>query len=215
MTSSSLQPLIAPSKLFLNILNFDSIKIILKKISVPFPEELQIHAGSSRLDFDGEFRLVHGIHRSPHFDPETVDYDVAVLEVGNPLVFNENVAPITMADAGTDPAAGAEVVVTGWGYLSEDATELSNQLQEVTVNIVDRAECNAAYGGMVTDRMICAGVPEGGKDACVGDSGSPLVEGDRFVGIVSWGSGCGRPGFPGVYTRIGEVRDFISAITGI
>lgn len=50
--------------------------------------------------------------------------------------------------------------------------------------------------------MICAGIPQGGKDSCQGDSGGPIVIDKKLVGIVSWGNGCAQPGFPGVYTNI-------------
>lgn len=36
---------------------------------------------------------------------------------------------------------------------------------QVTVNIVDRETCKKAYSTF-TSRMICAGVPGGGKDSC-------------------------------------------------
>jgi secreted trypsin-like serine protease len=35
------------------------------------------------------------------------------------------------------------------------------------------------------------------------------------VGIVSWGLGCGTMEFPGVYTKISEVRGWIEKVTSI
>jgi len=44
----------------------------------------------------------------------------------------------------------------------------STTLRTVTVQIINHSSCNSAYAllGGITDRMICAGVPGGGKDAC-------------------------------------------------
>ena len=57
----------------------------------------------------------------------------------------------------------------------------------------------------VDDTLMCTGLKEGGKDACKGDGGSPLVcEVDgvwQLAGIVSWGVGCGTRDIPGVYVR--------------
>lgn len=63
----------------------------------------------------------------------------------------------------------------------------------------------------VVPSQLCAGGVDG-KDACSGDSGGPLMrkiessdtpQAQWFLeGIVSWGSGCGKPGYPAIYTRV-------------
>ena len=89
-------------------------------------------------------------------------------------------------------------------------------LQKVEVNAVSHGQCNSQrmYRGFINkDNMICAGVTNGGKDACFGDSGGPLIEivdGEPLqIGIVSFGSGCARPDKPGVYSRVSHAYDWI------
>lgn len=89
-------------------------------------------------------------------------------------------------------------------------------LQKVDVEIVPHDQCNgnSMYNGIIREEsMICAGKDEGGKDACYGDSGSPLLsfEGGKYVqvGVVSFGAGCARPDRPGVYSRVSAAYDWI------
>ena len=43
---------------------------------------------------------------------------------------------------------------------------------------------------------------KGGKDSCQGDSGGPMTYMGTHVGIVSWGYGCARPAYPGMYNSL-------------
>lgn len=117
----------------------------------------------------------------------------------------------------SEPYAGHNSVVTGWGTLSSGSASLPRQLQVVTLPIVSRDECNEAYSeyGGITENMICAGVTGGGKDSCQGDSGGPLVIDGRLSGLVSWGVGCGEPLYPGVYSNVAALRSFVTQETGV
>ncbi|RLV63509.1 hypothetical protein DV515_00018200 [Chloebia gouldiae] len=56
-----------------------------------------------------------------------------------------------------------------------------------------------------------------GTDSCQGDSGGPLVcyhpGSDKYflIGIASFGVGCGRPRYPGIYVRLSQYRKWIKA----
>ena len=81
---------------------------------------------------------------------------------------------------------------------------------------ITNADCYSDYGGQITDSMICAGYRGvGGKDACQGDSGGPLICNDNgkavLAGVVSWGFGCAAPQYPGVYSRVTHVLEWIQA----
>ena len=90
---------------------------------------------------------------------------------------------------------------------------LSSTLQKMSVPVSTAEACSKAYGAQVANTTIkyCAG--GGLVDSCNGDSGGPLLDGDGstdlLVGLVSSGYRCAIEGYPGVYTRISGVLDFI------
>lgn len=48
-----------------------------------------------------------------------------------------------------------------------------------------------------------------------GDSGGPLIANGNLVGIVSWGVGCARANYPGVYTKVSSLRSWIQTNAGV
>ena len=74
---------------------------------------------------------------------------------------------------------------------------------------------NESYQGVIGQFYLCAGVPEGGKDGCIYDSGGPLMcaQGDSapwyLVGMMIWGDGCAKKNKYGVYVNVARQLDFI------
>ncbi|OJJ97808.1 hypothetical protein ASPACDRAFT_62086 [Aspergillus aculeatus ATCC 16872] len=200
------------------------------------PSRLRIRAGSALCDAGGILVSVTAIAIHPNYSAPTVDNDLAILTLSQNLTFGPKIAPVGLPAFGADILVpGAEVVVSGWGATGEGGAN-SPTLRAVTVSVVGREECRAGYQrfGPVTDSMFCAGTPTGGRNACGGDSGGPAVvvaggNGDGngsgsgsgkaargvLVGVVSWGHGCGRKGFPGVYASTSFLRGFIGRVTGL
>ncbi|MBM0273869.1 serine protease [Streptococcus suis] len=139
------------------------------------------------------------------FDSYSLINDVAVIHFSGAMVYDDYVNPIGLQEE--KDIVGADCTVTGWGATSEGGNA-ATVLQKVHVPTVSDEECRVSYTG-IEDSMICAGFPEGGKDACQGDSGGPMVCQGYLSGIVSWGYGCARPNYPGVYTEVAYFRDWI------
>jgi len=147
----------------------------------------------------------------PSYDSGSQANDFMLLKLGN-RVANPNLTPIAVNSVGSNPAYNDVLTVIGFGALSEGGYG-SSRLQEVNVNYLDYETCNELYNGDIVDSvMLCAGVPGGGKDSCQGDSGGPIFDQEGTqIGVVSWGIGCARENFPGVYSRVSGAKDWIDA----
>ncbi|MFI9742847.1 serine protease [Streptomyces sp. NPDC052494] len=144
---------------------------------------------------------------NPDYDPTTNSGDLAVLTLASALPQSYVIGVARAGDAAYTP--GTEADVYGWGDTTGNGTYAST-LRTARVQVLPDTACGRAYPGGFgvqyrNDTMLCAGEPQGGRDACQGDSGGPLVAKGLLVGLVSWGSGCGQAENPGVYTRVGAV----------
>lgn len=167
------------------------------------PGELRAITGRQDLrDEAGTSSEVARVWVHPEFHGVAQGHDVAVLTLKTPAPQQ----PLPMAAAGDAEhyRPGTPARVYGWGRTTEHGST-SDTLRSAEVPLTGDAECRRAYPEYDGSTMVCAGVPEGGRDACAGDSGGPLVSDGRLIGVVSYGSGCGRAGSPGVYTRISGV----------
>lgn len=178
--------------------------------------QVQVLTGTRNLDGTGTRRNVTRITIHPSWNPNTFNADVAVWQLSS----SANGIPLATL-ATTDGAVGANLLVTGWGALSEGGSFPIN-LRKVLVPLASRTNCNDAnsYNGDITTNMICAGRDSGGIDSCQGDSGGPLTRGAGntvLTGIVSWGTGCARRNLFGVYTRVSSptIRNFIINTAGL
>ena len=102
--------------------------------------------------------------------------------------------------------------VSGWGWTNPDYSSQAAELQSVDVDIMSHKECESHYHrGEITNKMMCAKTR--GGDSCYGDSGGPLTTLARgrsvLVGVVSWGRECARPQWPGVYSKVDTVLEWI------
>ncbi|CAL7940154.1 unnamed protein product [Xylocopa violacea] len=143
------------------------------------------------------------------------DNDIALLRLNERVPLSDTIRPICLPSIRDKHYVGTKAIASGWGTLHEDGKP-SCLLQEVEVPVMSLQDCrNTSYSPrMISDNMMCAGYLDGKKDSCQGDSGGPLIaERDdkkyELIGIVSWGNGCARPGYPGVYTRVTRYIDWI------
>ncbi|XP_026721050.1 transmembrane protease serine 9 isoform X2 [Athene cunicularia] len=181
------------------------------------PEEIEAYLGTTSLNgTDGHAVRVNvtRVIQHPLFNPVLLDFDVAVLELARPLVFNKYIQPICLPLAVQKFPVGKKCIISGWGDLQEGNGTKPEILQKASVSIIDQETCNFLYNFSLTDRMICAGFLEGKVDSCQGDSGGPLAcevtPGVFYLaGIVSWGIGCAQAMNPGVYSRVTRLKDWI------
>ncbi|WP_433350496.1 S1 family peptidase [Micromonospora sp. CA-111912] len=149
------------------------------------------------------------VYRAPGYNGSGKDW--ALIRLATPVT---TLATLPIATSGAYDSG--TFTIAGWGAAREGGAQ-QRYLLKATVPFVSDSVCNSNYGGdIIPAEEICAGYASGGTDTCQGDSGGPMFRRDASnawiqVGIVSWGNGCARPNYPGVYTQVSYFASAIAA----
>jgi len=196
------------------------------------PGELVVFAGAANRTAipTAQLRGVTRISSHPAYRGTDAGYDVAVLTLDAPLTGGgAETRPVIAANA-PNPT-GPEALISGWGNTGEGGEQAGGGSPAISrfaiIELYEDARCAGYQSAFISPLMLCAGFqfPDPGsgqtvvQDTCQGDSGGPLMRygGDvdgsggrtladytTLIGVVSFGRGCARADFPGVYTKLSE-----------
>lgn len=171
---------------------------------------LTIVAGTRYFRHGGQERLVRTSIYNGSYNPKTKANDIAMLRLKKPLNFNEKVQAVKLASPKNK--LPSTFYVTGWGVQKEGAFRVSKGLKQLNLKLVPHSKCYKRYKNLtpISKKMICAAKPK--ADACQGDSGGPLTHDGVQYGIVSFGYGCARARYPGVYLDVRTQRKWIKKV---
>jgi secreted trypsin-like serine protease len=199
----------------------------------------RIFAGSASLSEGGVIYAVSEVDIHPGFSRGTMTNDLALVRLA-PSVQARSLTASRIASIDVMSAAAEAIhvhpgltkaTVYGWGVQASDSIEVPPKLWMVQLPVASQSDCQTSFQGVTAGDgapltigagMICAG-GVAGKDACLDDSGGPLVvsypdpdglDADVLLGVVSFGRDCGVAGEYGVYTRVSAYSDWLAKTMG-
>jgi len=107
------------------------------------PDKIDIYTGSN--DFKGGARIkVKRIIRHPDYNPETMDNDIALLELSTSArpSATATIALVTPRDEAALGGVGKKVIAAGWG--ETETKDNPTELRHVEMDILDSGMCNAS-----------------------------------------------------------------------
>lgn len=173
------------------------------------PEDIEIVAARSFLNETGEIRKPKTITIHPEYDSDNKYNDIALIELAEPFILTSKIQCIEMVDERVRPLTKCTIVGFGAPYFGGPST--TNELNAVQVPIQTRFRCKMLFFHRleIHKGQLCAGYYTGRRDACLGDSGGPMVCGGKLGGVVSAGINCAKFYNPGIYSDVAYYRDWI------
>ncbi|TPV97095.1 MAG: trypsin-like serine protease [Myxococcales bacterium FL481] len=155
------------------------------------------------------------IYIHPDYDETVSNHDIALIRLSEPATVAPLRSLVLPSNAEALLAPGQSARLIGFGLNHPNRFSLPSVLQKVELPVVSDDTCRAATqryapsGELYTENMLCAGWPQGGRGACSGDSGSPLLVTDengdtRLAGITSWTFGCALENRYSFFTRVSQ-----------
>jgi len=151
--------------------------------------------------------------------------DVSIFHLTSPVTVPLSVLATTADTQLT--AAGVNVTTAGWGFtkkvgLGEQPRGLpAKRAHSLSLPLIDDATCTSVFADIspkyfVPATDLCAGSE--GKSPCFGDSGGPMYATNATgglvqIGVTSRGAGCATKLFPGIFTDVFALRDWITKFT--
>lgn len=137
---------------------------------------------------------------------DVVIYDVGLLQLAEPIPFDDKAQPVKLAEVDDDERIPfhKQGVLSGWG-VNETSGYAQPYLQKIHLQLLTDEECqkkindHSGRESFIPIHNLCSDDYYNGE--CYGDSGSPYVINGTQYGIVSWSyKPCGV--VPGTYSRI-------------
>jgi len=162
-----------------------------------------------------KYKVQQIIPHRQYNSPGKMNNDIAILKIGGSgITLGTNVMPACLPPSGHEWGSNTRFIVSGWGTLAWQG-KMPDKLMQVTVPLVELGKC-ARQNDFPRSwkKVLCAGLDQGGKDSCQGDSGGPLIAKYNgkwtLAGVVSYGKGCAKKDFPGVYTHVSHYINWIN-----
>ena len=177
--------------------------------------DLTIVVGTNHLGPDTPRHNVDLVLYHSGFDNSSLNNDIGLVKLADPLQFDQLIAPIDLASIEAEDAlltpTTDDLIITGWGAESERGPHVVD-LRYAQETFIPTKTCQMplSYGNAVTDNMLCAGYR--GRGTCDADSGGPLfIQRDHatLFGLTSFAKGCAEPLKFDVFTRVSKFQDWL------
>lgn len=156
-------------------------------------ENLSVHnEAANAKDAD---RKVERVFIHPRFDAQTMQNDIAILNISPYAEVSERLTAINVQN-------GQNCTIYGWGQNNN-----GEFLFKTNAQVRSKEECNEVYDSL-SDGMMCVKT----LNSCLEDSGSTLLCNGEVAGLLSAGFGCKNDAKPNIFTDITKYNDWIDEV---